>query len=244
MTTLYVHDLGHMNYAAALALQQQLLQRVEAGGEDEPGHLLLLEHEPAVITLGRRGKSDDILLPRETLSALDIEVHESSRGGEVTYHGPGQLVAYAIHRLHLPTLGVRDHVQGLEEAIIRTVAEYGIECVRGDSKTGTTGVWTKAPAPQPGEAATRLGEKIAAIGVAVHRWVTYHGLALNVCTNLTHFDFIVPCGLVDKGVTSIQKLLQRDLSVNDVKPRLAKHFAQVFGYETIVPAPPGATAPK
>lgn len=235
MARLSVHDLGRIGYDAALEVQRELVERAKAG-DDEPGHLLLLEHEPAVITLGRRGKDRDILLPREQLAAMGIEVRDSTRGGEVTYHGPGQLVAYAIHRLHLPRLGVRDHVHCLEETVIRTLATYGIESVRGDAKNGTTGVWTKAASPPPGDAgetSTALGEKIAAIGVAVHRWVTYHGLALNVRTNLRHFDLIVPCGLTDKGVTSVQKLLGRDVSVEDVKPKLVEHFAAVFEYDAV-----------
>jgi len=234
MARLHVHDLGRIGYDAALEVQRELVERVKAD-DDEPGHLLLLEHEPAVITLGRRGKDRDVLLPREQLAAMGIEVRDSTRGGEVTYHGPGQLVAYAVHRLCLPRFGVRDHVHSLEETVIRTLATYGIESVRGDAKSGTTGVWTKAAPPtgDAGETSTTLGEKIAAIGVAVHRWVTYHGLALNVRTNLRHFDFIVPCGLADKGVTSVQKLLCRDVSVEDVKPRFVKHFAAVFNYDAV-----------
>jgi lipoyl(octanoyl) transferase len=225
MRQLQVHDLGRIGYDAALTLQRELLARVTAD-DDAPGYLLLLEHDPAVITLGRRGRDRDVLPPREKLDELGIEVHESTRGGEVTYHGPGQLVAYAIHRLYLPELGVRDHVRGLEEAVIRTAAEYGVECIRGDSKSGTTGVWTKGPA-------ATLGEKLAAIGVAVRRWVTYHGLALNVCTDLSRFDLIVPCGLTDKTVTSLRKLLRRDVNVEDIKPKLTKHFAAVFGYDDV-----------
>jgi len=238
MRQLQVHDLGRIGYDAALEVQRELLERVKAGGEDAPGHLLLLEHDPPVITLGRRGKDREVLLPREKLDALGIEVRAATRGGEVTYHGPGQLVAYAVHKLRLPRLGVRDHVRGLEEAVIRTLATFGVESVRGDAKSGTTGVWTKPASPRLGENQPPLGEKIAAIGVAVHRWVTYHGFALNVCTDLSRFDLIVPCGLTDKSVTSIQKLLQRDMSVEEVKPKIVEHFAAVFEYETVLPASP------
>lgn len=224
-----VHDLGRTDYDAALARQQELRDRVR-DDESAPGHLLLLEHDPPVITLGRRGRDDDILLPRAKLDAMGIEVRASTRGGEVTYHGPGQLVAYAIHRLHLPELGVRDHVRRLEETVIRTLGQYGIESTRGDSKSGTTGVWTK-------DTSETLGEKIAAIGVAVHRWVTYHGFAFNVSTDMTYFDLIVPCGLADRKVTSLQNVLKRDVSVEEIKPHIVKHFAGVFGYDDIQAVP-------
>ncbi|MBN1553170.1 MAG: lipoyl(octanoyl) transferase LipB [Phycisphaerae bacterium] len=230
MRELRVHDLGRIGYDAALTLQEELLRRVQDGGDDQPGHLLLLEHDPPVITLGRRGKEHDILPARETLDAMGVEIRESTRGGEVTYHGPGQLVGYAIHRLRLPELGVRDHVRNLEETVIRTLGQYGIESIRGDNKSGTTGVWTVS---RQGDSAGGLGEKIAAIGVAVRRWVTYHGFALNVCTDLSHFDLIVPCGLKDKRVTSMTRILGREITVEEIKPRIAEHFAEVFGYTNV-----------
>ncbi|MBN1941827.1 MAG: lipoyl(octanoyl) transferase LipB [Phycisphaerae bacterium] len=238
MPELHVHDLGRVGYDAALEMQKKLLDRVKAGGPDAPDYLLLLEHDPPVITLGRRGKDSDILQSRQSLQALGIEVRSSTRGGEVTYHGPGQLVLYAIRRLHPPGRGVRDHVRGLEEAVIRTLAEFGVEGVRGESRAGTTGVWTRPACAsaggdspgRPGEL-EKVGEKIAAVGVAVHRWVTYHGVALNVCTDLSRFGLIVPCGLADKGVTSLSRVLGKDLSVEEIKPRIVEHFAAVFGYD-------------
>lgn len=226
MGVLHIHDLHRISYTAALDRQTRLVEEVCAGGDDAPGHLLLLEHDPPVITLGRRGKDRDLLRPREALSAMGIEVLESRRGGEVTYHGPGQLVLYAIHRLQLPHLGVRDHVRGLEETILRTLRGFGIAAERGDPKAGLTGVWTPASTNRP-------AEKIAAVGVAVRRWVTYHGAALNVCTDLRRFELIVPCGLAGKGVTSMQARLARDVSIEEVKPKLIDAFRDVFGYKNL-----------
>lgn len=240
MAELHVHDLARLGYDAALALQQQFLSQVLAAGPTAPGHLLLLEHDPPVITLGRRGKEHDILLPPAAIEEKGIEIRAATRGGEVTYHGPGQLVLYLLHRLRPPAFGVRDHVRGLEEAVLRTVAEFGVSATRGESRSGTTGVWTTVPVPSSSSAETpsaRLGEKLAAVGVAVHRWVTYHGLALNVCTDLSRFDLIVPCGLRGKGVTSLSKILGRTVEVEEVKPLLVRHVAEVFDYSAVVSSP-------
>jgi len=167
MKTLITEDLGQISYAEALEKQLRLVAGL-IENDNEPERLLLLEHVPAVITAGRRGREEDFLVPRERLTELGIELHESSRGGQLTYHGPGQLVGYLIRKLDSHNNTVHDHVWRLEESVIRLLAELGIAA---DRKKWFTGVWV-------GE------EKITAIGVAVKRWVTYHGFALNVNTDL------------------------------------------------------------
>lgn len=214
MKTLITADLGQISYAEAFEKQLgfvgELIENV-----DGPERLFLLEHVPAVITAGRRGKDDDFLVSRDRLTELGIELHESNRGGQLTYHGPGQLVGYLIRRLDSDTNTVHDHVWRLEESIIRLLGELGISAGR---KQGFTGVWV-------GE------EKIAAIGVAVKRWVTYHGFALNVNTDLDCFKLFVPCGIRDKGVTSIQKILGQPADIQQIKERMNRIIKDVYGYE-------------
>ena len=189
-----IRDLGRMPYAEALALQRSLQQEVitarEQGGH--PGILLLVEHDPPVITISRRAAAESHLLATvEALEEVGVEVHETDRGGDITYHGPGQLVVYPI--LDLNTLGLRLHgyMRWLEERVIETLAHFDITAHRDEEATG---VW--------------LGtDKICALGVRVSRWVSMHGLALNVDPSLTHFDLIVPCGLRNRGVTSMRKEL-------------------------------------
>ncbi len=217
MSKLNVQDLGQAAYAPTLELQMQLVERMK-NSEDQPSTLLLVEHDPPVITLGRRGKEEDFKLPKETIVHRGIEIHEISRGGEVTCHAPGQLVGYPItHLQRVQGRTVRGHVHSLEETIIQVLARFGIQAGR---EKGFTGVWIGS-------------EKIAAIGVAVHRWVTYHGFALNVCNDLSMFDLFVPCGITDKGVTSVSKLLGRAVAVEEIKPMLIECFAEVFGYDEV-----------
>ncbi|MBT3279320.1 MAG: lipoyl(octanoyl) transferase LipB [Phycisphaerales bacterium] len=213
MTQLTVRDLGRIGYQAALDEQLRLVARAKTREADEPT-LLLLEHDPPVITVGLRGENEDILQSREKIAAMGVEVFESSRGGQVTYHGPGQLVGYGIIDVKRLGRGVRHHVEHLEEAILRTLRDYGIDAARLD---GFTGVWTADGS-----------QKLAAIGVAVDHWVTYHGFALNMNTNMTHFDLIVPCGIRDRGVTSMAELLGRDIDLDDVKYRIASHLAKIY----------------
>jgi lipoyl(octanoyl) transferase len=176
-----------------------------------PDLLLLLEHEP-VVTMGRRAHEEHLLLPRDTLLARGIEVHDTGRGGDVTYHGPGQLVAYPIVALPPEQQDVRRYVWTLEEAMIRLCADHGIEAVR---IAGLNGAWV-------GE------DKIGAVGVRISHWVTMHGLAFNVSTELTAFDLIVPCGIRDHGVTSLQAATGREHALDDVATSLGNHLAELL----------------
>ena len=218
MAELVCLDVGRAAYEPTLRLQQRLVADVKAAG-DERAYLVFVEHDPPVITLGRGAKADHVIAPREVLQREGIELHESSRGGDVTYHGPGQIVAYPILRLDLHGRDVHRYLRDLEEVLIRALARFGLE---GRRSEGLTGVWV-------GE------EKVAAIGVAVSRWVSYHGLALNVSTNLSHFDLIVPCGIRTKGVTSLSRLLARPVTVAEVKPAMVACLTEVFGFTAARP---------
>lgn len=241
---LWVVDLGMVDYAEALALQKRLVA-AKRSGELTADVLLLLEH-PAVITLGRRGDASNVVASEETLAARDIVVHRVDRGGDVTYHGPGQLVGYPIVNLR----GLRQRndvgrfVWTLQEAIIRTLEEYGITTERIEK---VVGVWVRRPAPSlaplPWEAAYReqVGamvaafeeRKIAAIGARIEGWVTYHGFALNVNTDLTDFNLIVPCGLHDRGVTSMQVELGHTLEMAPIKAQIAQHLGTLWQREVV-----------
>lgn len=206
--------LGRVEYMAAWRLQRELAAQRATGLI--PDTLLLLEHPP-VYTTGRRGPGSHLLLPASSLGAPLVE---TDRGGDITFHGPGQLIAYPVIDLRTAGLGVVEHVRNLEEVIIRTLADYGLPAQRED---GLTGVWVAA-------------EKIAAIGVRVSRpggaagaWVTGHGLALNVDVDLSWFQRIVPCGIAGRGVTSMARLLGRAPPLEEVAGRLAEHFGRVFG---------------
>lgn len=207
---LVVHDLARRPYLPTLARQQEFVRQVQLSPAE--AHLILVEHNPPVITTGRRDCDEQLLIEPERLAELGIEFHRTSRGGSITYHGPGQLVAYPILALAAAGLSVRQYVHALEDALLATLAQFGLPGRRID---GMTGVWVH-------------GEKIAAIGVAVSKWVTWHGLALNVSTNLNHFDLIVPCGLAGKRATSLCKCLGRDVGVDEVKPRLVANLAKAL----------------
>jgi lipoyl(octanoyl) transferase len=207
---LEVRHLGRVPYAAALELQARLV--AERQGGRIPDTLLLLEHDP-VFTLGRNARAENVLLPEEALKAQGFEVFETGRGGDVTYHGPGQTVGYPILDLSPDRCDVHRYVRDLEEVMIRTCADYGLQAAR---VAGMTGAW--------------IGdEKIGAIGVRIARWVTSHGFALNVSNDLAPFAMIVPCGIRGRGVTSLQRQLGRTVATADVAPRLARHLAAVFG---------------
>jgi lipoyl(octanoyl) transferase len=207
--------LGQVGYSHGLAMQEQAVERLRSG--EAPEQLFLLEH-PHVFTLGRGADGAHILTDKEQLQSQSIEVHETGRGGDVTYHGPGQLVGYPIINLKPDRCDVHRYVRDIEEVLIRTIADFG---VTGKRITGLTGVWVG-------------NEKIAAIGVRIARWITSHGFALNVSTDLNYFQMIVPCGISDKGVTSLSKLVGRSIDVQNAAQCAASHFGEVFSREMSV----------
>lgn len=211
-----VRRLGVIDYDDGLQLQRELVEDRRAGRIGDT--LLLLEHPP-VITLGvkTRGQPTHIVASGDELSAAGVTVHETGRGGDVTYHGPGQLVGYPIFDLRPDRTDVHRYVRDLEEALILALGELGISGVR---VPGLTGVWV-------GEAGRE--DKVAAIGVRISRWITSHGFALNVAPDLGHFDLIVPCGIRDRGVTSIARLLGRDVAMTDVEDAVVRGMTTVFG---------------
>ena len=217
--------LGRVDYSIALSLQETVVSLVKAG---RAGHTLLLLEHPPVITLGRNAEAQNIVASRESLARQGIELHETNRGGDVTFHGPGQLVGYPIFdlRAFAPRLGALEFVRKLEEALIRTCGDLGVVTER---IAGLTGVWTQeTPAA-----------KIAAIGVHISRAVTSHGFALNVSTNLDYFKLIVPCGITDKPVTSLAREMGRDNhprklpSLEEVAQLVSRNFGRVFAAQTL-----------
>jgi len=214
---LQVRRLGLVPYAEALELQQELVEARKAGSI--PDQLLLLQHPP-VITLGVRTRSDrsHVLATPQRLAEEGVEIVETGRGGDVTYHGPGQLVGYPILDLRPDRCDVHRYVRDLEEALILVAARFGITAARVQ---GLTGVWVG-------------DDKLAAIGVRISRWITSHGFALNVGTDLGRFGLIVPCGIAEKGVTSLERLLGRAARMRDVEDAAARAFAHVFGREVFV----------
>ncbi|MEX2671972.1 MAG: lipoyl(octanoyl) transferase LipB [Phycisphaeraceae bacterium] len=200
-----VRDLGRVGYAEALALQRELNEAVIAG--DRPATLLLLEHEPVITISRRRSAREHLVASAEHLAKLGIDVQETDRGGDITYHGPGQLVAYPILPLEPFGLNLSRYMRLLEQIVIDTLRRFEVV---GERVAGATGVWV-SPAPAK-PTASRRGRptrhaKICALGVRIRKHVTMHGLALNVATNLDHFATIVPCGLADRGVTSLHEVL-------------------------------------
>jgi len=231
-------QLGTIDYATGLRLQQQLvdLRKQEKIGDV----LLLLEHTP-VITLGRNAKASNVVASPDFLQQRGVELFESDRGGDVTFHGPGQIVGYPIFDLRgfatldgkRKTLGVIEFVRRLEQVLMRTCADFAIPTKR---VCGLTGVWTESEA------------KLAAIGVHISRFVTSHGFALNVNTDLSYFNLIIPCGITSKPVTSMQKELGRELALNDVAESISRNFGVVFQtqilwLESLDALPRGAGAP-
>ncbi len=209
--------LGRVSYDDALVLQREAAASVAAGGCER---LLLLEHEP-VFTLGRNATAADVLFTPERCRELGIAVRESDRGGKVTYHGPGQLVGYPVLDLSPDRRDVKRYVTDLEEVLIRTLAELGIEAARSDRRERVTSVWVG-------------NDKIAAIGVHLSRWITTHGFALNATDEpLPFFSGIVPCGITDGGVTTIERLLGRGLPPAELVAPVLRHFGDVFGREII-----------
>ena len=222
------HRLGRVEYRDGLELQRQFQEARRA--KVVPDTLLLLEHPP-VLTLGRGAKDDNILTPKAQLDALGVEVFETDRGGDVTYHGPGQIVGYPLLHLGRGRQDVRKYVRALEELMIRTVADWGIVATRIEKWPGVFVAQSRRGGPR----------KIAALGVHLSRWYTKHGFALNVSTDLSHFELIVPCGIREAGVTSMADELNRDVPVAEVEDRVAHHFGQVFECEVTRPPEPRRT---
>jgi lipoyl(octanoyl) transferase len=233
MKTCLLVDLGLVEYGAAWELQRRVVAARKAGAV--PDVLLLCEH-PHVITLGRNGKLTNLHASGDLLRQMGVALFETDRGGDITYHGPGQLVGYPILNLGEIRRDVAWYVRSLEEAMIRATAEFGVSARRVG---GRTGVWVdvlsrssrlpREPAGSPPEE-----EKLGAIGVHLSRWVTSHGLAYNVATDLRYFDLIVPCGIADKRATSLEKLLNRRVDFRGVSSRMAAHLGELFGLELAV----------
>jgi lipoyl(octanoyl) transferase len=228
---LVVH-LGLIEYGAAWKLQRRLVAARKMGFV--PDVLLLCEH-PHAITLGRSGKLANLRASEHLLLQKGVSFFETDRGGDITYHGPGQLVGYPILNLGEIRRDVAWYVRGLEEAMIRTTAEFGVASKRVH---GRTGVW--ADVPRNNKEADEVNEieevtdeeKLGAIGVHLSRWVTSHGFAYNVSTDLRYFDLIVPCGIAGKRATSLEKLLNRRVEMTEVAPRVAAHLGEIIGLES------------
>ena len=232
MKELLIIDLGLVEYGAGWELQRRLVAARKTGAV--PDVLLLCEH-PHVITLGRSGKISNLRASAAMLRGMGVSFFETDRGGDITYHGPGQLVGYPILNLSEIRRDVAWYVRSLEEAMIRATAEFGIASKR---VSGRTGVWVEVP---DGSATENEGEevevvqevkdeeKLAAIGVHLSRWVTSHGFAYNVSTDLRYFDLIVPCGIAGKRATSLEKLLGRRVDMKEAAPRIAAHLGEIFG---------------
>jgi lipoyl(octanoyl) transferase len=235
MTTCLIIDLGLIGYAEAYALQKRIVAARKAGAIEDV--LLLCEH-PHVITQGRNGKREHLLATENVLRQKGISLYETSRGGDITYHGPGQIVGYPILNLAAIRRDVVWYVRMLEEVMIRATADFGVNAIR---EPGKTGIWvvpnrTAAACPDPvgdfrGRFSDVANEKLGAIGVHISRWVTSHGFAYNVSTDLRFFDLIVPCGIADRKATSLEKLLNRRLNTHEVGARLTQDFGQVFERE-------------
>ncbi len=222
-------DLSGKSYQEAWDFQtgvhSEMIQRKRSGHRNEVHALILCEHKP-VYTLGKSGKESHLLLSREDCARLGIEYHAINRGGDITYHGPGQITGYPIFDLDEVYTDLHRYIRELEEAVIRTLARYGI---KGSRIEGYTGVWIEA------ENENQQNRKICAIGVHMSRWVTLHGFALNVNTDLSYFNHIVPCGITDedKTVTSMQLELGKTLDMEEVKAVFRSEMQGIFGYEVL-----------
>ena len=208
---MWVVRLGRMSYEECLELQREVARQRITGAIPEDV-LLLVEHPP-VVTLGRSSKQKNLISSPDFLRSRGVELFEVERGGDVTFHGPGQLVGYPVFDLKRHKQDLHWYLRSVEEAIIRVIGEYGIP---GERSTGYTGVWTR-------------GRKIASIGVHARDWVTWHGFALNVSTDLSYFDLIVPCGIVGVEMTSIAKETGSAVDFDSVASMAAQHFGAVFG---------------
>lgn len=215
-------DLGRKSYRDVWKQQEELLETVKEQkkqGEPTSNYLLFVEHDP-VYTLGRSGKNGNMLMDAVQLRAKHAEYIQVDRGGDITFHGPGQLVVYPVIDMENFSLGVKDYVNDLEEVVIKSLSAYGM---KGQRLPGATGVWLDASA--------KTARKICAIGVRCSQYVTMHGFALNVNTDLDYFNYIHPCGFVDKGVTSMQKELGKEMDIQEVKDCVKNYFVKIFGME-------------
>lgn len=237
MQKITFQDLGKIRYKEAWDYQTGIFDEIVANKvknrdlpEEEqkvPEHHLLFCEHPPVFTLGRSGKAEHLLMSQKFLEEKGIEFYENNRGGDITFHGPEQIVGYPILDLDYFFTDIHKYMRFLEEMVIRTMAEYGLEA--GRSK-GETGVWLDIDTP--GKA-----RKICAMGVKCSRWVTMHGFAFNINTDLNYFNYIVPCGIQDKGVTSLEKELGRKVDLEEVKSKLKKHFIELFVAELVDKVP-------
>jgi lipoyl(octanoyl) transferase len=216
MSSLLTTDLGLISWAEAYALQQRIVAARKAGAIEDV--FLLCEHAH-VITLGRNANRGNLLASEGVLRQKNVELQPTNRGGDITYHGPGQIVGYPIVNLGGVKRDVGWYVRVLEEAMIRASREFGVEPFRVPGKTG---IWVHAAATE---------EKLGAIGVHLSRWVTSHGFAYNVSTDLRYFDLIVPCGIADRKATSLEKLLRRDVKLAEVQAYLTRHLAELLSLE-------------
>lgn len=224
-------DLGFIDYQQAWDYQETLFSQVVAHKRNQrevenplpnSHYLLFCEHNP-VFTLGKSGSLDNLLITEQGLKANGIDFYKINRGGDITYHGPGQIVGYPILDLDEFFTDIHKYMRFLEEVIIRTIAEYGLS---GERLKGSTGVWLDVDSP------SRI-RKICALGVRASRWVTMHGWAFNVNTNLNYFNHIIPCGINDKAVTSLSKELGQDVNMDEAKSKVKKHFQQVFNCQLV-----------
>lgn len=230
---LLFRDLGILNYLSAFEIQEQLMNKIielklknrdRADGiyEETPNYFLFVEH-PHVYTLGKSGHEENMLANSEKLKEIDAAYVKTNRGGDITYHGFGQIIGYPILDLDNFKSDIHLYMRNLEEVIIRTIAEYGL---KGERSSGETGVWLDAGKP--------YARKICALGVKTSKWVTMHGFALNVNTDLKYFEYIIPCGIKDKTVTSLQRELEKKFSIEEteeLKMKIKKHFADIFEAE-------------
>lgn len=223
----HFQDLGLMDYQEAWDYQEKLfgesialkIERRNGTSEEETqNHLLFCEH-PHVFTLGKSGTEDHLLLNETGLEEHNAKFYKINRGGDITYHGPGQLVAYPLFDLDYFFTDIHKYMRYLEEAVIQVLAHYGI---KGDRSSGFTGVWIDVETPQ--------ARKICAMGVKASRWITMHGIGFNINSNLSYFSHIVPCGIEDKSVTSLQQELGRAVDMQEVKDLLKEKLASQFGY--------------
>jgi lipoate-protein ligase B len=212
-------QLGLVPYGKAHELQKELVEKRKR--DEIPDQFLLLEH-PHVITLGRAANHANVLVDDAARAQLGVELFNTGRGGDVTYHGPGQLVGYPIIKLLPGHQDVRRYVRNIQEVLVRAARDFGVEAEPRDGDY--IGVWVGA-------------EKLAAIGIRISRWVTMHGFAFNVTTDLNYFQLIVPCGISGHGVTSLKKLLNRPVEMSAVAQSVTRHFGEVFNYEKIRPLP-------